>query len=201
MKSFLRTLGLLLSDLASTFLFLAVLLGTDDMALAIVSGMVLGGVQILWLRLRGRRIETMQWLSLGLVLGSGGVALVTGDPRIVMLKPSLIYLIVGAVMMRRGWMLRYLSPQVQATLGDVSVVFGYVWAGLMVFSAVLNVILALTLPPAQWAVTMSIYGVASKLGLFLVHFMTMRIVGISRETRRAREEKREPGNPALQEVP
>ncbi|GHE04574.1 hypothetical protein U879_06870 [Defluviimonas sp. 20V17] len=185
MKSFLRAVSLLLSDLASTFLFLAVLLASHDMPMAILSGMVLGVVQIVWLRRGGRRVETMQWLSLGLVLGSGGVALMTGDPRIVMLKPSLIYLIVGSVMLKRGWMLRYMPPGVQDLLGDVTVIFGYLWAGLMFFSAVLNVALALTLAPAHWALVMSVYGVASKLGLFLTHFAAMQIVGFSRGRRRA----------------
>ncbi len=92
MRSFLRAAGLLLSGLASTFLFLAVLRASHDMPMAIVSGMVPGAAQIVWLQLRGRRVKTMQWPSLGLVLGSGGVALMTGDARIVMLKPSLIYL-------------------------------------------------------------------------------------------------------------
>ena len=185
MKSFLRAAGLLLSDLASTLLFLAVLMATHDIVPAIVSGMVLGVAQIAGLALRGRRVETMQWLSLGLVLGSGGVALLTGNPLIVMLKPSLIYVVVGVVMLKRGWMLRYMPPGVQDLLGDVIVIFGYLWAALMFFSAALNSALALMLPPREWALAMSVYGVASKLGLFLIHFVTMRIVGTLRGRRRA----------------
>lgn len=50
----------------------------------------------------------MQWLGLGLVLGAGAAALTAGSPRIVVLKPSVFYLIVGAVMLKRGWMLSHL---------------------------------------------------------------------------------------------
>ena len=37
-------------------------------------------------------------------------ALLTDDPRFVMLKPTLIYCIVGTVMLKPGWMTRYLPP-------------------------------------------------------------------------------------------
>ena len=61
-----------------------------------------------------------------------------------MLKPSVIYCIVGAVMLKRGWMNRYL-PERAAPVADVATTFGYVWAGLMFASAALNIALALSL--------------------------------------------------------
>ena len=58
--------------------------------------------------------------------------------------------IVGIVMLKRGWMNRYLPRIAIETVPDVAVVFGYVWSGLMFFSAALNVALALKYddPPA-----------------------------------------------------
>ena len=38
----------------------------------------------------------MQWLSVGLSCVSGTATMLTSDPRFVMLKPSVIYCIVGA---------------------------------------------------------------------------------------------------------
>lgn len=188
MKSFLRAASLLLSDLASTLLFLAVLSTTHDVPMSILSGMALGCVQIVWLTVLGRRIETMHWLSLGLVLGSGGVALIMSDPRIVMFKPSLILCLVGAAMLKRGWMLRYLTPGVKGLLGDIAIVFGYIWAGLMFFSAALNALLAVSLSPAHWALVMSVYGLISKLGLFLTQFVIMRIFGFFRRRNHGRKD-------------
>jgi intracellular septation protein A len=93
-----------------------------------------------------------------------------------MLKPSIIYAIVGTVMLKRGWMNRYMPPRAAPVL-DVAMRFGYVWAGLMYFSAALNLALAFTLDTASWAAAMSIWGIVSKLGLFLVQYAVMNRVG------------------------
>jgi intracellular septation protein A len=46
----------------------------------------------------------MEWLSLFLVLASGTATLLTDNPRFVQFKPSAIYVIVGVVMLKPGWM-------------------------------------------------------------------------------------------------
>jgi len=183
MKNLATSATLLLLDLASTFVFLAILLITGKPTPAIIAGMAFGVAQIGWEFLRQRPISTMQWLSLVLVLGFGGIWLFTGDPRFVMIKPSLIYGIVGLVMLKPGWINRYLPPIALAAVPDVVFVLGYVWAGLMFFSAALNVVLALTLSPVAWSQAMSIYGVASKVALFLIGYAAMRIIGLSRYRR------------------
>jgi len=127
----------------------------------------------------------MQWMSLFLVLGAGTVTLITRDPRFVMIKPSVIYLIVGVVMLKRGWMNRYLPPIAIELVPDIAVMFGYVWSGLMFFSAALNVIVALNVSVVTWSVAMSIYGIASKAALFLFTFATIRIIA-GRRYRRQR---------------
>jgi intracellular septation protein A len=145
--------------------------------------MALGAAQIGYLLARRKPIDTMQWMSLFLVLGAGTVTLITDDPRFVMIKPSVIYIIVGVVMLRRGWMNRYLPPVAIELVPDIAVTFGYVWAGLMFFSAALNVIVALTFSVVTWSVVMSIYGIVSKAALFLIGYATMRIVGGRRRRR------------------
>jgi hypothetical protein len=93
-----------------------------------------------------------------------------------MLKPSAIYCIVGLVMLKRGWMNRYLPPRA-APVADVATTFGYVWAGLMFASAGLNIALALSLDPKPWAAVMSAWGVLSKIALFLIQYGTMLTIG------------------------
>lgn len=176
MKNLLEAGRVLLLDLASTLLFLAVYLLTDNLFLSVGLGMALGVIQIGWQLLRGQPIGTLQWLSVILVLASGTATFFTHDPRFVMLKPSVIYVIVGAVMLKRGWMNRYLPPRAEP-VKDVATLFGYVWAGLMFFSAVLNIALALNLDAKTWAAAMSAWGIASKIGLFLVQYAAMTMVG------------------------
>jgi intracellular septation protein len=172
----LRAFRLLLSDLASTLVFLAVVLATKDIPLAIIAGMVFGACQIAWQLARQQEIGKMQWMSLVLVIGLGTVSLITDDPRFVMIKPSLIYIIVGIVMLRPGWQNRYQPADVMAVAQDIVIMFGFVWAGLMFLSAALNVIVALNLSPQSWAAFMSVYGIASKAGLLLFQYAATRLI-------------------------
>ena len=176
MKNLFEAGRVLLLDLASTVLFLALYLATDNLFLAVGLGMALGVVQIGWQLFKRKPVEALQWLSLVLILASGTATFFTHDPRFVMLKPSVIYCIVGVVMLKRGWMNRYL-PERAAPVADVATTFGYVWAGLMFASAGLNIALALSLDPKIWAAAMSAWGLASKIGLFLIQYGWMTAVG------------------------
>ena len=183
MKNLFESGKLLLLDMAATLFFLGLYLLTHNIPLSVVLGMALGIAQIGWQFTRGKPIDIMQWMSLFLVLGAGTVTLITNDPRFVMIKPSVIYIIVGVVMLKRGWMNRYLPPIAIELVPDIAVILGYVWSGLMFFSAALNVIVALNFDVVTWSVTMSIYGVASKAALFLIGYTVMRSIGVARRRR------------------
>jgi intracellular septation protein len=187
MKNLLEAAKLLFLDMAATLFFLGAYLLTHNLAWSVVLGMALGAAQIGWQLARRKPIDAMQWMSLFLVLGAGTVTLITNDPRFVMFKPSVIYIIVGIVMLRRGWMNRYLPPVAIAWVPDIAVIFGYVWSGLMFFSAALNVIVALNFSVVTWSVAMSVYGIVSKIALFLIAFAAMRIVGGRRRGQHLRE--------------
>ena len=180
MKYMFESGKLLLLDLASTLLFLIVYLATKNVTLAVVLGMALGIAQIGWQFARRKPIDTMQWLSLFLILGTGAATLITNDPRFVMIKPTVIYTVVGIVMLKPGWMNRYLPAVAIEMVPDIAFVFGFVWAGLMFFSAGLNLLVALNFSVITWAAFMSIYGIVSKLALFLIGFVTMRTIGVRR---------------------
>src|SRR4030088_37798 len=142
MKNLFEAGKLLLLDMASTFFFLVLFLLTHNITLSVVLGMGLGIGQIGWQFARKQPVDTMQWMSLFLILGSGAATLITRDPRFVMTQPSVIYVIVGVVMLKPGWMNRYLPPIAIEIVPDIATIFGFVWAGLMFFSAALNLIVA-----------------------------------------------------------
>ena len=182
MENLLRSAQLLASDLAATIAFLLVLLFTKDLILAVAIGVGLGAAQIGWFLVRRKPIDAMQWLSIGLVVVSGFATMLTSDARFVMLKPSVIYFVAGTFMLRPGWMNRYLPPIAIEVVPDVVYAFGFAWAGLMFASAVLNIVLALTLDPLSWSATLSAWGIVSKIALFLIQFATMRTIGRRRKT-------------------
>jgi intracellular septation protein A len=186
MKNLFDAGKLLLLDMAATLFFLVLYLLTHNVPLSVVLGMGLGIAQIGWQLARRKPIDTMQWMSLFLVLGAGTVTLITNDPRFIMVKPSVIYLIVGIVMLRRGWMNRYLPPIAIELVPDIAVMVGYAWSGLMFFSAALNLIVALNVSVVTWSVTMSIYGIVSKAVMFLIGYAVMRTVAVARRRRQQR---------------
>jgi intracellular septation protein len=79
-------------------------------------------------------------------------------------------------MLKSGWMNRYLPERAQP-VADVATTFGYVWAGLMFASAALNIALALALDAKTWAAVMSGWGLFSKIGLFLIQYGAMTMIG------------------------
>ncbi|GMO94252.1 MULTISPECIES: inner membrane-spanning protein YciB [Bradyrhizobium] len=177
MKNLFEAGKLLLLDMAATLFFLVLYLLTHNVTLSVVLGMALGIAQIGWQVARRKPIDTMQWMSLFLVLGAGTVTLITDDPRFVMIKPSVIYVVVGIVMLKRGWMNRYLPPIAIELVPDIAIIVGYAWSGLMFFSAALNVIVALNFDVATWSAAMSIYGIVSKALMFLIGYALMRTIG------------------------
>lgn len=177
MKSLLSAARALLMDLAATILFFGIYTLTGNITLAVVLGLALAIAQIGWQFLQRKPVDALQWVSLVVVLASGSATLITRDPVFVMVKPSLIYLLVGAAMLRRGWMNSYLPSRARETVPDLAISFGYIWAGLMFFSAALNLVLALNLSVAEWGTAMSAWGIVSKFALFFIQYSVMKTIG------------------------
>jgi intracellular septation protein A len=119
----------------------------------------------------------MQWLILGMVIVLGAVALATEDGRFVMVKPSIVHFAIGAVMLRRGWMMRYLPPIVRDNIPDsVLVTSGYAWAALMFTLGALNIAVAVTMPFSVWVWFISVGAVGAKIVAFLVQYIVFRAV-------------------------
>jgi intracellular septation protein A len=166
-------------DLISTLLFVALSALTHNVLLATSVAMIAGGARVVWLRMRGERVNAMQWMSLGLVVVFGAATLFTRDPRFMMAKPTIIYLLVGAAMLERGWMLPYLPPIAREHLDDsVMIGWGYVWAGLMFVTAALNAFFALATSLEVWSLFVAIFPAASKIALFAVQYLAIRSLSI-----------------------
>lgn len=171
----------LANDLASSLLFAGLLAFGVDAATATWIAMGFGVAHAgLWLILR-KPIAPLQWASLVLVLVFGAVGLVFHDPRFLMAKPSLIYLVIAVVMLKRGWMLRYMPPIAAGHGERLMIVFGYVWAGLMATTAAINLAVAVW-APEHWPLYKATFPIASKLALFAIQYLTVRAYVIRKVT-------------------
>jgi intracellular septation protein A len=177
MKSLLVSAKFLALDLASTLVLLAVLQVTHSIPLAAGLGISIALGQVGFDLLRRKPVHPLLWLSLVVVVASGAATLITQDARFIMIKPSVISVVFGVIMLKRGWMDRYLPPIALETVPDIAVIFGYIWAGSQFLAAGVNIVVALKFDAVTWASVMSIYHMATLVGLFLVQYATMRFIG------------------------
>jgi len=166
----------LAADLLSTLLFVALYVATRSVFIATGLAIAAGAIQIAYLKLRRSPIDAMQWTSLGLVVVFGGASLLTRDPRFIMLKPTLIYAAIGAAMLKRGWMTRYMPPIALRWAADVATVFGYIWAAMMFGTAALNVAFVAHGDPKLWAWYIGVFPIASKLAMTAGQYMATRLI-------------------------
>jgi intracellular septation protein A len=137
--------------------------------------MVLAISQTLWTRLRGRAVGPLQWLTLVLISVFGGATILFHNPHFIMVKPSLLWLALGAVMLRRDWMAPYLPPIVTENLDDRLIVrAGYAYATLMFALAVMNLIVAFGTSPKFWSVYALIGPAVAQFALLLVFYFRFR---------------------------
>ena len=167
----------LLSDFLSAIVFLAVYGISDSITLATSLAVAAGLGQIAVMKLTGRAIDAMQWLALGLVVVLGAATLITQDSRFIMAKPTIVHWAIAAVMLRHGWMTRYLPPIARDNLPlSVMVAAGYAWSALMFVLGALNLVVALTMSFAAWAWFITFGAVGAKVVAFLVQYWVFRSI-------------------------
>jgi intracellular septation protein A len=172
-KSFLTAARPFIIDSLGVIFFAGLLaLGVTPAAAAAIGLSITVG-HIAFLKLSRRPVAALQWTVLVLVLASGLATFFTGDARFIMIKGSVIYAAIGFVLLKRGWMLRYLPAHVAAELEDVTTIFGFTWSGLMFATAAANLWLAVYYP-ALWPLFVSVVPFGSKILLFLVQFFVTR---------------------------
>ena len=184
MKTLLYAIGPMLFDSLGILVFAVLLVAGAGIVPATVAGTVVALAVVGYELVRGKKVAALQWISLASVLFTAAATLFTGDPRFVMAKPTIVYLIVGTVMLRKGWLNRYIPSEQLAIVGDVMDRFGMIWAALMFVSAALNLIIALFFT-SWWPLFVGIFPLASKFTLFAAHVAVVHVITQARLRRRA----------------
>jgi intracellular septation protein len=173
MKDVFRRLG---ADFLSTIIFLVIYLTTGNVILATVVA-ILGAIgQVIWARYRGQTLGYMTWASLGLVIVLGGATLLTHDPRFVLAKPAIGHFAIGLIMLKRGWMLRYLPPIVTENIPEYVTFAGYAWAALMFVLAAGTVGVAMTGDMKLWTFYVTVVLIGAKIAAFAIQYVAFRIL-------------------------
>ncbi len=167
----------LLNDFLSAILFLIVYAVSGNLRIAAGAAIAAGLAQFGWLKFAGRRIEPMQWTSLAVVVVLGGATMLTQSARFMMLKPSIVHFAVAAAMLRRGWMIRYITPIARENVSEATMVAaGYAWAALMAALGITNLIIALYFDLATWAWFVLVGAVGAKIAAVALQYAVFRTI-------------------------
>ena len=168
------------SDFLSTIIFLTLYLTTGSLALATVVAIAGAVAQIIYARLKGEPLNFMTYASLALVIVLGSATLLTNDARFVLAKPSIAHFAIGAIMLKRGWMLRYMPPIVAETIPEYVTFAGYAWAALMFALGLGTIAVALTGDMRLWTIYVSVIAVGAKVIAFAIQYVVFRILVTTR---------------------
>ena len=173
MKSVFAKLG---ADFFSIIVFLALYFITGDVLVA--TGVAIAGAiaQVIYARVKGQQLSFMTYASVALVIVLGSATLLTHDPRFVLAKPAIAHFAIGAIMLKRGWMLRYLPSIVTDTIPEYVTLAGYAWAALMFALGLGTIAVALTGDIKLWALYVSVVAVGAKIAAFAVQYVAFRIL-------------------------
>jgi intracellular septation protein len=174
MRNFLNAARPLIVDSLGVIVFAALTAMHVDFRVAVGIGVAISIGIVAGNLARHRPVAPLQWVSLALVLISATATFLTNDPRFVMAKPSVVYTIVGAFLLRRGWMNRYVPAQFLPLIEDRMTAFGYVWAGLMFLTAAINLVVVLAFT-ANWPAFIAIFPISTKIALFAVQYVSIRL--------------------------
>ena len=175
----------LATDFFSTIVLLALYFVTGDVLLA--TGVAIAGAvgQVIYARVKGQQLTFMTYASAALVVVLGSATLLTNDTRFVLAKPSIAHFAIGAIMLKRGWMLRYLPPIVTETIPEYVTVAGYAWAALMFALGAGVIAVAATGDIKLWALYVSVVAIGAKVAAFAIQYVAFRIL-ITNRIRAAR---------------
>ncbi len=168
------------TDFLSAIVFLVLYLSTGNVVLA-ASVAIAGAVaQVIYARVKEKPLGFMTYASLGLVIVLGLATILTNDPRFVLAKPSIAHFAIAAIMLKRGWMLRYMPPIVSETIPEYVAAAGYAWAALMLVLGLGTIAVAWTGDLKLWAFYVSVVLVGVKLLAFAVQYVVFRVITTNR---------------------
>lgn len=133
--------------------------------------------QIGWLLARGRRVETMLWTSLAIIVVFGGATLWLRDETFIKWKPTVLYWLFGAVLagatliFRRNLIRKLMEEQIRLP-EQVWARLNASWIGFFALMGAANLVVAYTFSTDAW-VNFKLFG---GIGLMLAFVLAQSLV-------------------------
>jgi intracellular septation protein len=133
-------------------------------------------LQIGWLKLKGRKVETMMWASLAIIVVFGGATLALHDETFIKWKPTVLYWLFGTViagaklLLRKNLIRAMLAEQVQMP-DSAWTRLNWSWVGFFAFMGAVNLYVAYNFSTDAW-VNFKLFG---GMGLMLAFVVTQAL--------------------------
>jgi intracellular septation protein len=142
---------------------------TEAIYIATGVAIVAGIIQVGWLKLRHGEVQTMHWITLGLLVVFGGMTLLLHDPTFIKWKPSVVNWLFAVAFLLSGWFMernllqRSMEHAIQLP-GPVWRRLNLAWVLFFVLMGVANLYVAYSFSEETW-VNFKLFGM---FGLTLV---------------------------------
>jgi intracellular septation protein len=160
-----------LFDLFPVILFFAAF-KLFDIYVATAAAIAATFLQIGWLKWKRRKVDTMMWVTLIIIVVFGGATLALHDETFIKWKPTVLYWLFGAVLagaellFRKNLIRAMLGEQVRLPDGAWSRL-NWSWAGFFVFMGAANLYVAFNFSTDTW-VNFKLFGGMGLMLLFVV---------------------------------
>ncbi len=143
-----------------------------DIYVATGVAMAASFAQIGWLWFKGRKIDTMLWVSLAVITVFGGMTLVLQDETFIKWKPTVLYwafaavLLGGTLFFRKNLMQTLLAEQMELPEAAWTRL-NWSWVGFFIFMGIANLFVAFNFSTDDW-VNFKLFGATGLMLVFVV---------------------------------
>ena len=161
----------LIADLFPVILFF-VAYKFGDIFIATGLAILASVLQIVWLKLRGKPVDTMQWTSLAIIVVFGGLTLLLRDETFIKWKPTVLYaslamaLVIGRWLFSRNLIQSLMGKQIRLE-ASIWERLNLAWIGFLLSMGALNLWVAYTFSTDTW-VNFKLFGTMGLTLLFVL---------------------------------
>jgi len=162
-------------DLLATIVFVSTYWLTNNIVAATATGVIAGIARFAYIKLKKQPVGPLQYLSVVLVVVAGISTIVTKDPHFVMIKSSVVFVAVAAVMLSTDWMAPYLPKIVTDNIDQGIIVWASrSWGILLIALALANAVVAFAFSIDVWVWYASLVPTAAQLLAFGLQYAIFR---------------------------
>lgn len=161
----------ILNDLLAVILFFAAYSYTKDIIIATVVALVVGVLQAGFTWLKYKKLDTMQWVSLILIVVMGGATVILRNPVFIKWKPTLLFWIGAAALavshlMGKNGLKALMGKEIRLS-DSIWRNLTFMWIAYLVFMGLANIAVAYMFTEAQW-VNYKLFGSTALMVVFMI---------------------------------